>query len=751
MSKINRSKIVLFSSLTTAAVTAAVLVPVLQSQYGLSRMDQDLSFSQEGNRNRILNFINDSNKINQSILSGQLQVDETKHSYADRSFITVSEAYDQNWFEFKTSGSLKYNLYKDDLSAELAYVKASITNSTYPVVGLRIYAGQGDTYSEVIYEYSESSLSGFKQTGEELIINNIVDDINKNPKKYFKLKEEIGKFGDLGLYAKNIKTEDFDFIDNKLIKDLKENFYFIELTGLEVDNVVPSNLILTYDVIFDNGTTQFKKTYNKVTINGIDIEFGVDDPKSKVKNFIKENKESLLADLYQYFEFDDPNSSEDKPDETSPSTFADEPVKMDMQEAYQKNLIKFNPKNDNIYTITNAGLFLEFRTYQQQVTRAKQDAADPAVTIEQSVFPNPFDSTTPMYRLYLTSYRGTPKEYTESFVIEGTKQEGKFKVSEKQKEMEKLDALLDELNLNVDDFIKLKQVDLKGPLQKGTTKNKAQQTTTQSTEIPFVILKNAYDKYKEDNVKYEIPFDFTLELNQSKLSEIQSKDKQDELKTELQKVIDQLNKLTIEDKLEGIEINQGQQDFYQFKVNIVLGEKNKDLFISTQNYALVQVDQSKFKKEEEYYKDQVDKVVAFLNGTSGGGSNPSPFAPPAPSVPPATGTNSPNKDSIKINIVTDDSGQKITEANAVEFMKQAQWDKIFSSVTILNLPDGIIEYPDFDTPVKVDIDFSDLARKDYQEIEQIIKAKKITIKLLVSKNSQPQSISVEFTFEELFN
>ena len=750
MSKINRSKIVLFSSLTTAAVTAAVLVPVLQSQYGLSRMDQDLSFSQEGNRNRILNFINDSNKINQSILSGQLQVDETKHSYADRSFITVSEAYDQNWFEFKTSGSLKYNLYKDDLSAELAYVKASITNSTYPVVGLRIYAGQGDTYSEVIYEYSESSLSGFKQTGEELIINNIIDDINKNPKKYFKLKEEVGKFGDLGLYAKNIKTEDFDFIDNKLIKDLKENFYFIELTGLEVDNVVPSNLILTYDVIFDNGTTQFKKTYNKVTINGIDIEFGVDDPKSKVKNFIKENKESLLADLYQYFEFDDPNSSEDKPDETNPSTFADEPVKMDMQEAYQKNLIKFNPKNDNIYTITNAGLFLEFRTYQQQVTKAKQDATNPATTPEQSVFPNPFDSTTPMYRLYLTSYRGTPKEYTESFVIEGTKQEGKFKVSEKQKEMEKLDALLDELNLNVDDFIKLKQVDLKGPLQKGTTKNKAQQTTTQSNEIPFVILKNAYDKYKEDNVKYEIPFDFTLELNQSKLSEIQSKDKQDELKTELQKVIDQLNKLTIEDKLEGIEINQGQQDFYQFKVNIVLGEKNKDLFISTQNYALVQVDQSKFKKEEEYYKDQVDKVVAFLNGTSsGGGSNPSPFAP-APSAPPATGTNSPNKDSIKINIVTDDSGQKITEANAVEFMKQAQWDKIFSSVTILNLPDGIIEYPDFDTPVKVDIDFSDLARKDYQAIEQIIKDKKITIKLLVSKNSQPQSISVEFTFDELF-
>ena len=748
MSKINRSKIVLFSSLTTAAVTAAVLVPVLQSQYGLSRMDQDLSFSQEGNRNRILNFINDSNKINQSILSGQLQVDETKHSYADRSFITVSEAYDQNWFEFKTSGSLKYNLYKDDLSAELAYVKASITNSTYPVVGLRIYAGQGDTYSEVIYEYSESSLSGFKQTGEELIINNIVDDINKNPKKYFKLKEEVGKFGDLGLYAKNIKTEDFDFIDNKLIKDLKENFYFIELTGLEVDNVVPSNLILTYDVIFDNGITQFKKTYNKVTINGIDIEFGVDDPKSKVKNFIKENKESLLADLYQYFEFDDPNSSEDKPDETKPSTFADESVKMDMKEAYKQNLIKFNPKNDNIYTITNAGLFLEFRTYQQQVTRAKQDAADPVATPEQSVFPNPFDSTTPMYRLYLTSYRGTPKEYTESFVIEGTKQEGKFKVSETQTKMEKIDALLDELNLNVDDFITLEKVELEGPL-KNKTQKAGQGTTTQSTDIPFVILKNAYDKYKEDSTKYDIPFNFDLKLNDSAFNQIQSKDKKEELKTELQKVIEQINKLTIEDKLEGIEINQGQQDFYQFKVNIVLGEKNKDLFISTQNYALVNVDQSQFKQESVYYKDQVDKVVAFLNGTSSSTPPGTPFAPAAP--PTTSPSTKPNKDSIKINIVTDDSGQKITEANAVEFMKQAQWDKIFSSVTILNLPDGIIEYPDFDTPVKVDIDFPDLARKDYQEIEQIIKAKKITIKLLVSKNSQPQSISVEFEFSELFD
>ena len=730
MSKISRSKIVLFSSLSATAAIAAIAVPLIHQQFGLAHLNNDFSNTKEGNKNKILAFINDNKKINQSMLTGQLKIDEEKHSYSDRSFVTVDEAFQQGWFDFQINSAFDYNLYKSDLNARLAYVKANSTNSTYPIVGLKIYAGQAETYSEIIYEYSESSLGGFKQTGEELIINSIVNDINNDPKKYFLLKEDVGNFGDLGLYAKNIKSEDFEFIKNKLIKQLKENNYFIDLTNVEVDNVIPSNLNLTYDVTFDNGETQFKKTYNKAVISGLDIEFGVDDPVWKVKNFIKENKDSLLTDLYQYFEYDEPGSETDKPEEKP----YQEAEKLTIDDAYQKNLIKFNSKNENIYNISNAGLFLEFRTYQQTVQLADNNPS----AAEKSVFPSPFDSTTPMYRLFLTSYKGTPREYTESFVIEGTKQEGKFKISETQKKMEKLDNLLDELNLDVDNFLEIESVTLEGPLKQEKPNNPSQPSPFvdfQSTDIPFVILKNAYEKYKEDDFKYDIPFDFKLKVNKKPLDDIKNKTQKDELNDLLNKVVEQINKLTIKDKLEGIVVNENQ-NFYQFKVNVVMGEKDKDLFISTQNYGLVKVDETQFKDENQYFKKQVDEVAKFLNGGT------------APNGTPNASNN--NKKYIKINIAKNDNGEQISQANAVELMKQAQWNKIFTSVSVYNVPDNIIDFPDFDEFVKIDIDFDDLAKKDWKEIDKIIKDKKLTINLIVSKHGQSQKVPIEFNFSDLF-
>ena len=727
MSKISRSKIVLFSSLSATVAFAAIAVPLIHQQFGLVHLNNDFSNTKEGNKNKILAFINDSKKINQSMLTGQLKIDEEKHSYSDRSFVTVDEAFQQGWFDFQINSAFDYNLYKSDLNARLAYVKANSTNSTYPIVGLKIYAGQAETYSEIIYEYSESSLGGFKQTGEELIINSIINDINNDPKKYFLLKEDVGNFGDLGLYAKNIKSEDFEFIKNDSIKELKENNYFIELTNVEVDNVIPSNLNLTYDVTFDNGETQFKKTYNKAVISGLDIEFGVDDPVWKVKNFIKENKESLLTDLYQYFEYDEPGSETDKPEEKP----YEEAEKLTIDDAYKQNLIKFNSKNENIYNVSNAGLFLEFRTYQQTVQLANNNPA----AAEKSVFPSPFDSTTPMYRLYLTSYKGTPREYTESFVIEGTKQEGKFQVSEVEKEMEKLDNLLDELNLDVDNFLKIKSVTLEGPLDQEKPTNPVPFANFTSSDIPFVILKNAYEKYKEDDFKYDIPFDFELELEQTQLDTITDQSKKNELKTLLDKVVEQINKLTIKDKLEGIVVNENQ-NFYQFKVNVVMGEKDQDLFISTQNYGLVKVNETQFKDENQYFKTQVDEVAKFLNGGS------------APTTTPNTSNS--NKQYIKINIAKNDDGEQISQANAVELMKQAQWNKIFASVSVYNIPDNIIDFPDFDEFVKIDIDFDDLAKKDWKEIDEIIKDKKLIINLIVWKHGQSKKVPIEFNFSDLF-
>ena len=703
-------KLILFSALSALTVTAAVVAPVLQHRLARPAINNDFSNTQVGNRNRILNFINDAKKINQSLLSGQLSVDEIAHPYADRSFVTVAEAQQQGWFDFNLHSAFKLNLYLDDLGAELAYIKANITNSTYPVVGLRIFAGQDETYSEIIYEYSESGLSGFKQTSEELSINKIVNAIENTPQAFFELKKDIGKFGDPGLYAKNVKLEDFELIDNDKIKILKANDYFLELTNVEVNKVIPSELELTYNVIFDNGLTQFKKTYNKVTITNFDIEYGVDDPESKVKNFIKENEKTYLADLYQYFEYDPPKPDEDNPASLETST------KPTMATAYQNNWIKFNSKSENLYTITNAGLFLEFKPYSD--------------SNKNDVFPSPFDSSTPMYRLYLTSYKDTPLQYTQPVVIEGTKQEGAFQASNVQNEMEALDALLDELNVNVDDFLQLESITLEGPLANAEPPKPPVPFGSSATAktIPFDILKTAYDKYKEDGDKYSQPFNFKIKLDESKLTEIKDEAKKDKLKTTLKKVVEATNKLTIADKLEAIE-NNDQDNFQQFKVNIALGTKESDLFISTDNYALIRVDEQLFTGADQYYGTQVKKVVDFIKDQK-------------------------NKQFIKINLVSDDD-QILSQANAVALMRQGQWKKVFSSVTLLNLKD-VITYPDFDTPVKVAINFDKLGVLTDEQIAQIIEKQQIAFAFLVSKNGQEQEISwdgsdkILFRFDELF-
>ena len=722
--KVKLTKWIGLTSLTSLIFFGAVVGPILYDQFKNVRLTNDFSNTKIGNKNRILNFINDSQKINQSLLSGQLKIVPGKqNTSADRSFITVQEAIDQEWFSFELHSAFNFNLYQDNLFAEQAYIKPNVTNSTYPVVGLRIFAGEGETYSEAIYEYPESSLNGFKQTSEELRINEIVDQISNEPTTYFQLKEDgPGQFGDNGLYGKNIKIDDFDFIKNQKLKELKEQNYFVELTNVEVDKVIPSNLELTFNVIYDNGITQFRKNFNKAIIKGLDVEFGVDDPVSRVKNFIETNKTTYIADLHQYFEYEPPKDENGKAQ------------KQTMQEAYQQGLIKFNSKNENLFTVTNAGLFLEFKPYEP-TTNAKQGQAPAPATTEQNVFPNRFDSTTPMYRLFLTSYKDTPLEYTESFIVEGIKQEGAFASSSIQTDVEKLDAMLDQLNANVEDFLTLKTITLENDLESGNADPvNPFADATKPLKIPFKILQTAFSKYKEDSIKFKIPFNFTIEMNQTAIGGITQSPNFD--KTEFQqllnKAVESINKLTIEDKLEAIETNEvpgtngtAAKTANQFKVNVSLGDKEKDLFISTANYALIEIPATFFTADEDYYKAQVDEVATHIKNTS-------------------------NVNDIRVQLVQENN-ENISKAQAIDLMRKAQWTKVFSGISVLNLPTTKIMFSDYDEAVSITINFNALGAWDSIKIEDAIKKEKIMLPILVSKANQVQQIdTVEIPFTNIF-
>lgn len=669
----NKKNIVVLSSLSllgVAVLSTAIAVPISLEQNKKQEIINNFSNTYEGNKNRIIEFLNNSTKINQSILNGTVSI-KKEFSYIDRSFITIDEAKKNNWFDFQLHSVFENILYENDLNASFEYIKPNSTNSTYPVVGIKIFRGEGENYYESIYQYAENGLNGFKQTKEEATIEKIISDIKKDNLKYFQLNQEIGKVGDLGLYAKNIKSNSFDKkID--ILSNLRKNNYEINITNVEVDKFFPTNLILTYDVIYEDGDVSFKKTYLKTTITGFDIEYGVDDPKSKVQKFIKDNKESYISNLYQYFKYEKEEGD----------------TKISAREAYEKNKIKFIPTDSALSTSNSAGIVIEFRSFGNEEPN------------KLNIFPNIEKSNTPMYRLYISSYKDTPLEYSEDVVIEGVGQSDDFKTSQNEIDMNKLIDFFDNsTDKYIDDYFLIDQIDL----QNGPFNGK------QIADIPFSIFKTAYDKFKENSIKYKAPFNFTIKLNDQKVNEIQDQ----EIKTLLEKVKTSVNKLDLETKFIKFE-----NDRNIFSINIGLGEKENDLFIGLNSISL---NVEGFKEENEYYTNQVDTVLNFIQ----------------------TGTNSKK---LWIKYKSDEG--KIFENQAIEYIKHAQWDKIFDSISLLEIP--AIEFPDYDEQVKIHISFNELKKYDSSEINKIINDRKLKLPISIQKKGIEKIYLLEKSFDDLF-
>ena len=163
----------------------------------------------------------------------------------------------------------------------------------------------------------------------------------------------------------------------------------------------------------------------------------------------------------------------------------------------------------------------------------------------------------------------------------------------------------------------------------------------------------------------------------------------------------------------------------QFKVNVSLGDKEKDLFISTANYALIEIPATFFTADEDYYKAQVDEVATHIKNTS-------------------------NVNDIRVQLVQENN-ENISKAQAIDLMRKAQWTKVFSGISVLNLPTTKIMFSDYDEAVSITINFNALGAWDSIKIEDAIKKEKIMLPILVSKANQVQQIdTVEIPFTNIF-
>ena len=667
---------------SAAVVASAITIPIVVSNHQTISFHYNYSNTLEGNKNKVNDYLN-TLKSNNSILSNSLKIygnsniigeDGVELTSEQRSFVTIEQCFENGMFQFVVPSNLRYNLRKNGIEAQLAYVRSDYsTEATYPIIGIKFYSGSGSSYFETIFEYRETSLCGFKKNNQQLFINQIIDDIKSNPKNFFVLKDTVGTIGQIGLYAKNITTTDFN-LDTTILRELRNNNFFISITGVNVDPYNRSNLKLHYDIVYNDGNSIAYKTYNEVVLEGFDVEIGVDDPASVVKNYIQSNSD-YLNNLNQYFTYKTPTSSED----------GTEPVKVSAREAYQNNEITFEPTYSVISKLETDGIEIVFKMYEEENSS------------ELNVYNSPLDSTTPMYRLYISSYSGTPLKYTESIVIEGTEQSNDFKISQQELDMQKVLNYLDEQNTNFENFIEIdwSQITFENDLQIVKAVN----------EIPFSIFYNAFTKYIEDPKVNKPPFTLKVKRTNALISN-------NEIDTIMNSIVDSMNSLAINELIE----NQQNQIY----LNVTIGEFENNLYMDASTLLLMNFE-NVFASEETYSNNELNSLKTYIESK-------------------------PNEVIVNLN---EDNGPLSTNI-IIENMRNYAWDKIFKSITLANSP-SVIKFPEYESTITIAINYQQLNSLSKTEIETIIQNQAIDVPIILIKDKYQVGVTIHKTFDELLN
>ena len=382
------------------------------------------------------NIVNNEKMSNSILISTFIQDigkdDFIKQSDFDKSFklldsfgepiiqyseLTINEAYINNYFHFSVPQKVKF--YSDKYGIEV-YIKKynpenndnnvniypSPFNSSTPEFKIWFGKGSGDNRVESFIRISGAGFYGFKKTTEE----NDVKGAIKLFRNKISLKKDKNLFYDdkgvilPGVFAKNIKAE--DIVSNMTKAELNDVEW--KITSLSQDNAIPTKLIINID--FNKGilnNNYYGQTYQKFEIDGFDVEFGIDDYKSKVQNFINDEKNKTgMSEALRFKGVDSEIGT--------------------VLESYEGGLFSLEVPTLFKNRATNAGVEYIFKDWV--------DASS------NSAFPSERDSKIPSFKIYVRSGVGTPFEYEEFFVVEGRGQvtNTPFKITQEDDIMTKI-------------------------------------------------------------------------------------------------------------------------------------------------------------------------------------------------------------------------------------------------------------------------------------------------------------------------
>lgn len=687
------------------ATSFAVSIPLILHQnqkYNLTLHHS--TDTKEGNERRINYYID--NVLRKENLSSSLKVygktgilgnDDEELSANQRSLITVEEANQENMFRLKFNSSINYSIRKHKINYELAYIKPYYADTSYATVGLKLFYGSGATYYETFYEFRDSDLYGFKVSIEQTFFNYYANLINTSPIQYFELKEEIGKVGQIGLYAKNVKVTDFNLNNAKLL-ELRKNNFGINIISVSADNNNPTLLKISYQITYDDGFKTLSSLTNQAFLGNFDIEQGVDDPQSKLRKFINNNKD-WIQNLNQSFEYKKPEN--------------DEKI-YTVREAYQAGYINFSTNYSINSKLESDGITIKFKTFENEDKN------------NLSAFNSKFDSTTPVYRVFFSSYSNTPMEYTESVIIDGIAQEGEFAISQEEKKIIALNHYLDENNQGFEDVFDLDATN-NNPLALSDyfMKDNNISFTNNKYSLSFNLVYDLYQKYSsnENKVtkKYPAPFTtfkYVLKTGISLPSDYQYENETYNLTAIVNEIITTVNDSkngSFETQFDSISTSStSTQD--SIKLNIFLGSKETgNIYTSVIPWEIYV--SSYFETKAKYIEDVLKKIQI-------------------------------SKDNVIINLNL--SNGPLNEVLLGKLIEERQWTKIFTGNAVpYNIAANTLPFPDLLPPLKVSVDINYFDTFDGAKIKNIVSTKTIDIAIKISIDTIETQTIIKKTFTEL--
>ncbi|MGL5732597.1 MAG: hypothetical protein ACRCXE_00790 [Metamycoplasmataceae bacterium] len=315
--------------------------------------------------------------------------------------LTVNEAYIKNYFKFEVPSKVKFYTDKEGIDVYIKNYNENTNDQNFDIypsnynsssVEFKIWFGKGegkDRVEDYIIIYG-AGLNGFKKTQEELDVRSVVNlfqDSISLKKDFYKNFPSDRIIKD-GVFAKSIEPD--DIVSDLTIEQLKGVHW--NVTSVEQDSKVPSKLNVNID--FQKGRQNenfFSQTFIQFEINDFPIEMGVDDYESKVKNFIKDEKNRRnLGEAFKY------KRPEEQPEGTVGTVL----------ENYRNGAFTFDLPFSFKNTASNAGVEYIFKPWEEG-------------SVEYSAFPDEDDSEVPKFKIFIRSGSDTPFEYEEFFTIRG--------------------------------------------------------------------------------------------------------------------------------------------------------------------------------------------------------------------------------------------------------------------------------------------------------------------------------------------